>query len=66
MKDLLKLIALGVATVCVLPSLVSFWCRRIVLGADRALEGSTQALGLVPGVTGQYLRRAFLRLVLDE
>jgi acetyltransferase-like isoleucine patch superfamily enzyme len=35
-----------------------------VLGADRALEGSTQALSLIPGVLGDYLRRAFLVRVL--
>ena len=35
-----------------------------MLGSDRALMGSTQALSLIPGVTGQYLRNAFLRRVL--
>jgi acetyltransferase-like isoleucine patch superfamily enzyme len=30
------------------------------MGGDRALEGSTQALSLIPGVAGDYLRRAFL------
>jgi acetyltransferase-like isoleucine patch superfamily enzyme len=34
--------------------------RSRVLGRDRALEGSTQAWALVPGLIGQYLRRAFL------
>src|SRR6185295_18039122 len=29
-------------------------------GRDRAIEASTQALGLIPGLPGQYLRRAFL------
>jgi len=66
MRGLLKRIALGIATLCVLPALLSFWFRRLVMGGDRALEGSTQALGLVPGVLGQYLRRAFLRIVLEE
>ena len=35
-----------------------------MLGPDRALEGSTQLLALVPGIIGQYLRRAFLSRVL--
>ncbi|MCC7009127.1 MAG: acyltransferase [Acidobacteria bacterium] len=30
------------------------------MGADRALEGSTEALGLMPGLAGIYVRRAFL------
>jgi virginiamycin A acetyltransferase len=66
MKDVVKQIVLAAATLCVVPALLSFWCRRLILGADRAVEGSTQALGLIPGVSGQYLRRAFLRVVLAE
>jgi virginiamycin A acetyltransferase len=54
----------GLALVAVLPALVSYAIRRPLLGADRALEGSSQALGLVPGLTGDYLRRAFLARVL--
>jgi acetyltransferase-like isoleucine patch superfamily enzyme len=59
-REFVKAILRGLATLVVLPSLVSFWLRSLVLGKDRALEGSTQALALVPGVLGQYLRRAFL------
>jgi acetyltransferase-like isoleucine patch superfamily enzyme len=59
-RELVKSILRGLATLVVLPNLVSFWLRSFVLGKDRALEGSTQALSLVPGVLGQYLRRAFL------
>lgn len=53
-----------VAAAFVVPFLISFHVRAHVLGRDRALEGSTQALALVPGVLGQYLRRAFLSRVL--
>jgi virginiamycin A acetyltransferase len=60
MKDLLKRVAFAVATIAVSPALLSFFLRSQMLGRDRAIEGSTQALGLVPGITGQYLRRAFL------
>jgi acetyltransferase-like isoleucine patch superfamily enzyme len=60
MRELVKMLLRGLATVVVLPALVSFWLRSLVIGKDRALEGSTQALALVPGILGQYLRRAFL------
>lgn len=52
------------ALIAVSPALLSFWLRACVLGRDRALEGSTQALALWPGILGQYLRRAFLSRVL--
>jgi virginiamycin A acetyltransferase len=60
MRELLKRAAFGAATVAVVPSLLSFLLRAQLMGRDRAIEGSTQMLGLVPGLTGQYLRRAFL------
>lgn len=60
MREAAKAIAHGLATVAVLPLLVSFFIRRAFLGPNRALEGSTQMLSLVPGVLGDYLRRAFL------
>jgi virginiamycin A acetyltransferase len=54
----------GVATMLVLPAIASFRLRSRLMGKDRALEGSTQALAWLPGLTGQYLRRAFLRRTL--
>lgn len=59
-RDLLKRCTLGAAILAVTPSLISYWIRSRIMGRDRALEGSTQLLALLPGVTGQYLRRAFL------
>jgi acetyltransferase-like isoleucine patch superfamily enzyme len=59
-RHLAKRIVLGLATIAVSPALLSFRLRAALVGRDRALEGSTQALALVPGLTGQYLRRAFL------
>jgi acetyltransferase-like isoleucine patch superfamily enzyme len=64
MRNALKLLAFWTATVAVVPALISFWLRGVVLGRNRALEGSTQALGLVPGIFGDYVRRAFLCRVL--
>jgi acetyltransferase-like isoleucine patch superfamily enzyme len=51
--------------VLVAPALVSFWIRAALMGRDRAITGSTQALALVPGLLGQYVRRAFLVRTLD-
>jgi len=55
-----KLMAHGLAVALAAPSIASFKVRSRLLGADRALEGSTQAWASVPGLLGQYLRRAFL------
>ena len=60
-RELLKRGANVLASAVVLPSVVSFHIRARWLGPDRALEGSTQALAWLPGLIGQYLRRAFLR-----
>lgn len=64
MRDQVKLGVHGLATVVVLPMLVSFWIRARILGRDRAVQGSTQALASVPGIIGVCLRRAFLARVL--
>src|SRR5262249_21751955 len=60
MRETLKGLARAVASLAVLPALVSYHLRAAVMGSDRALEGSTQFLALIPGLPGQYLRRAFL------
>ena len=65
-RTIVKAVARGVAATAITPALISFRIRARLLGADRALEGSTQSLALVPGVAGQYLRRAFLARALAE
>jgi len=60
LKTPLKAAARGVAHVAVLPLWPSFALRAALLGRDRALEASMQWLSLIPGLTGQYVRRAFL------
>jgi len=64
MRDVLKSVARAFAFALVLPALISYAVRSGVLGKDRALEGSSQLLSLLPGVIGQYLRQAFLARVL--
>jgi acetyltransferase-like isoleucine patch superfamily enzyme len=66
MRNAGKALARMLALVVVSPALLSFVIRRALVGADRAIEGSTQALALVPGLVGQYVRRAFLQVALDE
>ncbi|HKB12965.1 MAG TPA: acyltransferase [Vicinamibacterales bacterium] len=63
-RGTLKAVARGAALAAVSPVLASFTCRAAVLGRDRALEGSIQWLALIPGLSGQYLRRAFLAFAL--
>jgi len=65
-RQLAKDIAHGIAVVCMIPALVSFHARALFYGRDRALQASTQALAMLPGLLGQYLRRAFLCQVLAE
>ena len=64
MRNAIKGLAHVVATVAAAPALLSYFLRRQLIGPDRALEGSAQALSLLPGLTGQYIRRAFLEHVL--
>lgn len=64
MKAVLKALARGLSTVLVLPAFFSFRLRSRLIDENRALVGSTQLLSLIPGLPGQYLRRAFLALSL--
>jgi virginiamycin A acetyltransferase len=66
MREALKAAAHGVAWLAVTPSVISWRLRAQMMGPDRALEGSTQAWALVPGLLGQYLRRAFLSRALQS
>src|SRR5690606_3331276 len=64
MRDALKAVVRAMATIVVAPALLSYCVKRLAIGPDRALEGSTQALAWLPGVPGTYLRGAFLARVL--
>lgn len=60
MRESLKAVTRALAWLAVTPSVLSWQVRSLAIGPDRALEASTQAWASVPGLTGQYLRRAFL------
>jgi acetyltransferase-like isoleucine patch superfamily enzyme len=60
MRELVKGVGRLVAFVVISPALGSYWIRARLIGRDRALEGSSQMLSLIPGICGQYLRQAFL------
>ena len=60
MREFAKRFAHGLAWIAVTPSVWSWQLRALAMGADRAMESSSQAWALVPGISGQYLRRAFL------
>jgi len=64
MREWAKAAARAAATIAILPQLASFRIRAALMGNNRALIGSSQLLSLVPGLPGQYLRRAFLARVL--
>jgi len=66
MKQLMKVIANGVASFLVLPVLLLYRSSALVLGPQKAFPGWSQAFSLLPGLTGIYLRRAFYRMVLPR
>jgi acetyltransferase-like isoleucine patch superfamily enzyme len=50
----------------VLPFWAAWRLQALVIGPDRALEYASEWLSLWPGLSGRYLRRAFLSLALQE
>lgn len=64
LRSAAKTVTFWIATVLVTPLLLSYALRRPLIGRDRAFEASSQTLSLVPGLIGQYLRRAFYARVL--
>jgi acetyltransferase-like isoleucine patch superfamily enzyme len=66
MKKLLKSTMNGLALLLILPCYLCFRLGTPVMGRQKAFPGWSQALALVPGLGGVYLRRAFYRLVLPR
>ncbi len=65
-KGLVKLGLHWLCVVLVLPALLMYAVGCLLLGRDRALEGSSQMLAGLPGLVGVFLRRAFLGCVLKR
>lgn len=65
-REAVKWAVRAVANVFVFPVLLVHWLKVPLIGRDRALEGSSELLALVPGLTGQYLRRAFLAWAIEH
>jgi virginiamycin A acetyltransferase len=63
MKALLKIMADGCAQLLVLPAVLLYGIGAALFGSARAFPGWSQAFSLPPGLTGNYLRRAFYRFV---
>jgi acetyltransferase-like isoleucine patch superfamily enzyme len=66
MKEAVKAVANAVAILLVLPCYIGFLLGWLLLGRSRAFPGWSQAVSLLPGLTGTYLRRSFYRLVLPR
>ena len=65
-RELAKTVARWAANVGALPFLFLHALKVPLLGKDRSLEGSSQLLALLPGLCGQYVRRAFLAWTIAE
>jgi virginiamycin A acetyltransferase len=65
-KNAVKFGLHGLCVVLMLPALLMYLCGVLLLGRDRALEGSSQMLAGMPGLVGVFLRRAFLGCVLKR
>ena len=63
-KSVAKAIVRAISLLIVFPVLVGYWFGAAIRGRDAAIESATQLLALLPGVSGQYLRRAFLQRTL--
>ena len=61
-----KSFARGLATLVILPVLLTYRLQALLVGRNRSLEDHSEVMSLLPGLPGRYLRRAFLACVLEE
>jgi acetyltransferase-like isoleucine patch superfamily enzyme len=65
-KEVVKQLVDGLALLLMGPAALLYGLGALLLGREKAFPGWSQAVSLVPGLTGIYLRRAFYRWVLPE
>jgi hypothetical protein len=66
MKKLIKQIVEFTAFLVVLPAYGLYRLGAMLAGSDKAFPGWSETFSLLPGLTGQYLRRAFYSLTLER
>jgi virginiamycin A acetyltransferase len=66
MKKSFKKLADGLALLVALLPAGCYGLQALLVGRQRAFPGWSQALALVPGTCGVYLRRAFYRLTISH
>jgi acetyltransferase-like isoleucine patch superfamily enzyme len=64
MKSLLKQMIKGWSLLVVIPAFLCYRVGVVLLGSTKAFSGWSQTFSLLPGLTGNYLRRAFYWWVL--
>ncbi|MDW8244052.1 MAG: acyltransferase [Thermogemmata sp.] len=63
-KEGLKCLGRILVRLVIAPVVLLYYLQARLVGPDRALESASQWLSLLPGISGQYLRRGFLQQVL--
>ena len=66
MRRFVKGLARGLSRLLALPPFLAYRVDAIFLGPDKAMHGASQGMSLLPGLFGEYVRREFYRLALDE
>ena len=65
-RESVKSLTRFVAQLVMAPWILWTYLVGVLAGRDRALEWSSQWVALLPGLSGQYLRRAFLAWTIEE
>ena len=66
MKTVFKTILFWIAFLLTLPFFVVYGVGKVLIGDERAFQGVSQAISLVPGMIGTYMRSAFYHFMLKN
>jgi acetyltransferase-like isoleucine patch superfamily enzyme len=66
LRELVKALARGAAFLGSWPMLLLYRISGSIVDRDKAFHGASQALSLIPGLPGEYIRREFYRRTLEE